>query len=123
MANSKLKQPPCPNPHCGSKAKALQDSRDKRWQVVCTNPECETTGPKAASEEGAWDRWRDMLRVPQRFATTKEAADYLRVSGDFLAQMRNTGRLPFFPLGDGPKSPIRYRYGDLDALMEENRVG
>jgi hypothetical protein len=59
----------------------------------------------------------------ERLLHTSEAADWLRVSPDWLARHRWAGTGPaFIRVGGKYGRAVRYRLFDLQAWIEENRV-
>lgn len=55
-------------------------------------------------------------QIPQEWLTAEEAADYTRLSLRALYQCRQRGQLRGYTVGAG--RTLRFRRGDLDALMK-----
>jgi len=60
-----------------------------------------------------------LKEVGQEFLTNKTIITYLGgVSKDFVDNLRNTGQLPFYKIGN----TILYKVNDVRRLVEKNKV-
>ena len=59
-----------------------------------------------------------------RYLTEIEVEDMLRLAPGYLRKRRSNGQplLPFYPLHDGPKAPVRYKDVDVWRHMDSRRV-
>lgn len=62
-------------------------------------------------------------RTPTVWLTSREAAEYARVSLSIISRAANDGRLSGVKLDpESPKSSWRFRTADVDAWLEQGRV-
>lgn len=59
-----------------------------------------------------------VTQIEKIWLSNKEAQAYLGVGMDFLKNLRSSGRIPFFKVGN----TVLYRKRDIDKLIEKNRV-
>lgn len=59
-----------------------------------------------------------VTQIEKIWLSNKEAQACLGVGMDFLKNLRSSGRIPFFKVGN----TVLYRKRDIDRLIEKNRV-
>jgi excisionase family DNA binding protein len=119
MMMSNFKQPPC-NQQTPQSSRCKGRSIDRPFAASSApNNQIDQLGSIAPSEEaGAADK-RETAGSP--FLTVPEAADYLRVSKNYLDKLRVTGGGPmFFRLG---RKKVVYRRDDLSTWISARRFG
>lgn len=61
--------------------------------------------------------------MPKVYLTTKEVADYLKITPCTLEGMRMNGSgPPYYKVGPFRKSAVRYSQEDVDAWLQENHI-
>jgi excisionase family DNA binding protein len=61
--------------------------------------------------------------TPERLLTARELADILGVKPATVLDWFEAGRLPGFRLGGRFGSPVRFRWSEVEAWLEEHRRG
>jgi excisionase family DNA binding protein len=61
--------------------------------------------------------------VSERLLTARELAEYLGLSSATVLDWFEAGRLPGFRLGGRKGGPVRFRLGEVQAVLEGWRVG
>ena len=61
--------------------------------------------------------------TPERLLTARELADVLSLSPSTVLDRFEAGTLPGFRLGGRVGSPVRFRWSEVEAWLEEGRVG
>lgn len=75
-------------------------------------------GDRPATDFDAMAKTKRVDTLAKKWVSNSEAQVYLGVSAGFLQNLRETARVPFFKVGKS----IFYRVGDLDRLIERNRI-
>lgn len=69
-----------------------------------------------------FSRTRDTSFNPRELLTSSQAAQYLGVNYQWLAQARMRGESPvFIKYGKAQNSPVRYDKSDLDAWLNDRK--
>lgn len=61
--------------------------------------------------------------MTERLLTARELAGYLGLSAGTVLDWFEAGRLPGFRLGGRKGGPVRFRLSEVEAWLEEGRVG
>ncbi len=61
--------------------------------------------------------------IPERLLTARELAEVLGLSPDTVLDRWERGELPGFRLGARAGAPVRFRWSEVDAWLEQGRRG
>ena len=59
----------------------------------------------------------------QKWLSTKQVANYLQVGYTTIRLWTSKGYFPYYRLGDGEKSTIRFKNTDILEFIENSRTG
>jgi excisionase family DNA binding protein len=61
--------------------------------------------------------------VSERLLTARELAELLGLSPATVLDWHEQGRIPSFRLGGRKGAPVRFRWSEVDAWLEQSRCG
>ena len=61
--------------------------------------------------------------TPERLLTSREVGELLGLSSSTILDRFERGELPGFRLGGRVGAPVRFRWSEVDAWLEEGRCG
>lgn len=64
---------------------------------------------------------RTVRAIPEPFVNAERAGEFLQLQPRRVLQLARQGKLPAYPIGDGPRKAWRFRLSDLAAAMLNSR--